>query len=123
MMVITMIKDGLQRINKAIIIIMHTFFLFKSPETSRLTCLFIYLFITQGWEDKNAQKATEWKKTATKNNKNKWTYSLIEILKQYSTQFKLINMQTIMYLIVCMLSVLLLNYQHIWNKICFTAKQ
>lgn len=58
-MVITMIKDGLQRINKAIIIIIHTFFLFESPETSRLTCLFIYLFITQGWEDKNAQKATE----------------------------------------------------------------
>ena len=40
--------------------------------------LFIYLFITQDWEDKNAQKATEWQKTTTKKNKSKWTYSLIE---------------------------------------------
>lgn len=84
--------------------------------------LFIYLLHKVG-RIKMHKKQQNGKKTATKNNKNKWTYSLIEILKQYSTQVELINMQTIMYLIVCMLSVLLLNYQHIWNKICFTAKQ
>lgn len=84
--------------------------------------LFIYLLHKVG-RIKMHKKQQNGKKTENKNNKNKWTYSLIEILKQYSTQVKLINMQTIMYLIVCMLSVLLLNYQHIWNKICFTAKQ
>lgn len=84
--------------------------------------LFIYLLHKVG-RIKMHKKQQNGKKTENKNNKNKWTYSLIEILKQYSAQVELINMQTIMYLIVCMLSVLLLNYQHIWNKICFTAKQ